>query len=72
MPREDLAKKYWSKMADKIYDETYNKTYRDVMANFQEQKPRPWYEAEAQQLATNLAEDAVDEYLIKKSEEYER
>jgi len=70
MPREDLA--YfgaWDEEADRIYDKTYNKTYRDEMIRFQEQKPRPWYEAEAQQLATNMAEDAVDKYLEKKVRE---
>ena len=58
MPRDEEV--------DQIYDNVYNKTYRNEMTRFLEQNPRPWYEAEAQRLATNMAEDAVDKYLEKK------
>ena len=61
-----LGKHYgWSVHAHKIYDETYDKVYRHEMARFSEMidAPRTWYEEAAQELATNMAEDAVDNYL---------
>jgi len=33
------------------------------MAGRPEDRPRPWYEEEAQELAITMAEDAVKEYL---------
>jgi len=54
----------WDAECDRIYDKVYKKTYRNEMVSMAE--PSAWYEAKAQQLATNLAEDAVSEYLIKK------
>ena len=62
MSEEDLEKE-WDAETNRIYDETYNKVYRNEMRRFRDQRPRPWYEAESQELATNMAEDAVKEYL---------
>ena len=53
----------WDVHTQRIYDETYNKVYRAEMNRFRDQSPRPWYEAEAEALATNIAEDALDNYL---------
>ena len=70
-----LGKHYgWSVHAQRIYDETYDRVYRQEMNRREVSvrngwitggmvKPRTWYEAEAQDLATNMAGDAVDNYL---------
>ena len=58
-----MSEEEWNTEANKIYDEAYNKVYRQAMAGRPEDKPRHWYKAEAQELATNMAEDAVKEYL---------
>ena len=68
MPREDLAEKFWNKKCDKIYDETYEKIYKSEMEKWDGIRPKNWYQEDCQTLAINLAEDAVDEYLIKRSE----
>ena len=53
----------WDVHAQRIYDETYNKVYRQEMNRRPEDKPRHWYEADAMALATNMAEDAVNDHL---------
>ena len=53
----------WSVHTQRIYDETYNKVYRQQMSRRTEDKPLHWYQAQAVALATNMAEDAVDNYL---------
>ena len=65
MPREDLDY-LWDDKASQIHEETFNKIYESEMEKYNEQKPYNWYREEAHDLAINLAEDAVDEYLIKK------
>ena len=74
MPREDLAEKFWNKKCDKIYDETYEKIYKSEMEKWDGIRPKNWHQEDCQTLAINLAEDAVDEYLIdisKRLEEHE-
>jgi len=68
MPREDLAKKFWNKKCDRIYDETYEKIYKSQMEKWDQDVPKNWHQESCETLATNLAEDAVDEYLVKQSE----
>jgi hypothetical protein len=58
-----MSEQEWNDSANKIYDETYNRVYRQAMAGRPEDRPRPWYEEEAQELAITMAEDAVKEYL---------
>jgi len=58
---EKELEKEWESECKRIYDKVYNKTYRNEMASMAE--PSAWYEAKAQQLATNLAEEAVKDYL---------
>ena len=54
----------WDTKTQQLYDETYDKVYRNEMNRFRNSdKPLPWFDAEALALATNMAEDAVDNYL---------
>ena len=53
----------WDIKTQQLYDETYNKVYRQEMNRRPEDKPRHWYEADALALATNMAEDAVNDHL---------
>ena len=74
MTREDLAEKFWNKKCDKIYDETYEKIYKSEMKKWDQDVPKNWHQESCETLAINLAEDAVDEYLIdisKRLEEHE-
>ena len=63
--REELwsLKNLWDSETQRLYDETYNRVYRQEMNRYNEQKPRHWYEADALALATNMAEDAVNDHL---------
>ena len=66
--KEALVNKLWDAECDRLYEEVYEKTVRQEMDRFDDTiHTRPWYEAEARQLATNLAEDATAEYVIKKN-----
>ena len=69
--REELWSNHlsWDIKTQQLYDETYNKVYRQEMNRYNEQKPRHWYEADALALATNMAEDAVNEHLTKNPNE---
>jgi len=63
--REELwsLKNLWDSETQRLYDETYNRVYRQEMNRRPEDKPRHWYEADAMALATNMAEDAVNDHL---------
>ena len=67
--KEALVNNLWDSECDRIYDEVYEKTVRHEMARFSDMidAPRTWYEEAARELATNLAEDATAEYVIKKN-----
>jgi len=58
-----MSEEEWDAEANRIYHETWNKVYKDHMNRWRDQQPKPWHQEEGSELATNLAEDAVKEYL---------